>query len=194
MNLFFDTETSDLIKFKLPNSHPTQPWIVQLACVLTGPEAPTQTLSVLLNSHDFPMSKGAQDIHEITVEMADTYGIFPASALETFILMANKADRLIAHNISFDWRLLTILATRLGEAAMEDLKRLDQIPKVCTMRTTAKLCQLPFPSGRSGYKWPRLEELYYYLFQEKLEGAHDALVDVNATIRCHTELIKRGVL
>jgi len=194
MNLFFDTETSDLIKFKFPNSHPSQPWIVQLAAVLVGPEAPTQTISTLITSEDFPMSKGAQDVHKITTNMSDIYGLQAGMAFELFIHLCERANNIIAHNISFDWRLITILATRLGSEALTDLKYLSATPKICTMKASTALCKFPFPSGRSGYKWPKLEELYYYLFQEHLSGAHDALVDVQATIRCYDELVKRGVL
>lgn len=194
MNLFFDTETSNLIQFKQPNSHPSQPWVVQLACILKGPEAPTQTISTLIYHEDLPMSKGAQDVHNITLEMSEEYGIYPGQAFELFIKLAKNADRIIAHNMSFDWRLLTILATRLGPTALKDLETLKSTPKVCTMRTTSSLCKLPFPSGKGGYKWPKLEELYYFLFLETLIGGHDALVDVQATIRCYDELIERGVL
>ena len=194
MNLFFDTETSNLIQFKQPNSHSSQPWIVQLAAVLQGPEAPTQTISTLIYHENLPMSKGAQDVHGITLDMSDKYGFYPGMAFELFIDLAKSADKIIAHNMSFDWRLLTILATRLGPKALKDLETLKPTPKICTMRATSTLCKLPFPKGGGGYKWPKLEELHQFLFNEEVTGAHDALVDVQTTIRCYDELVERGVL
>jgi DNA polymerase III epsilon subunit-like protein len=140
------------------------------------------------------MSKGAQNVHGISVEMSDKYGFYPGQAFELFIDLAKNADRIIAHNISFDWRLLTILATRLGPKALKDMETLKAIPKVCTMKTTTQLCKLPFPKGGRGYKWPKLEELHHFLFNEKVIDAHDALADVNATIRCYDELVKRRIL
>ena len=37
-----------------------------------------------------------------------------------------------------------------------------------------------------------LEELYQSLFREPIKGAHDALIDVEATVRCFNELRSRG--
>ena len=53
------------------------------------------------------------------------------------------------------------------------------------MKSSVDYCQLP---GRYGFKWPKLEELYDKCFSEKLENAHDALVDVKATYRIFQKL------
>ena len=62
----------------------------------------------------------------------------------------------------------------------------------CTMIRSTDYCQLP---GRYGkYKWPKLEELHFKLFGESFEGAHDALADIRATMRCYYEMEKRGLV
>ena len=194
MNLFFDTETSNLINFKARNSDPSQPWVCQLAAILDKPDHPMQTISLLIQSYGLPMSDGAFETHGISTEMADTLGVPPARALELFMEFANKCSTIIAHNKSFDLRLLAIMARRLNDVAVADVEKLKEKAQICTMMTTTKLCQLPFPSGRKGFKWPKLEELYRFLFGEDFDGAHDALNDVHATKRCYYELVKRGVL
>ena len=196
MYLFFDTETSGLPNFKASNSDPSQPWVVQLAAVLTNElNHPLQTMSLMIRSEGLPMSPEAEATHGISVSTADTYGIMPAEALGMFINLAKKSTRIIAHNISFDMRLLKIMATRICSEAKDDIYYMDEnIPKVCTMMSTTKLCNLPYPSGKAGCKWPKLEELYYFLFQRQLQGAHDALVDVNATRECYFELVRRGLI
>lgn len=196
MYLFFDTETSDLPNFKASNSHPSQPWIVQLAAILTNEcNKPFQTISLIIRSNGLPMTPEAETVHGISVEIADTYGITSANALGMFLDIASKADYLIAHNISFDFRLLSIMATRICQEAKDDIFQLKENKEhICTMRSTTKLCALPYPSGKAGCKWPKLEELYYFLFSETLEYAHDALADVNATRRCFFELKRRELI
>ncbi len=58
------------------------------------------------------------------------------------------------------------------------------------MKSSVQYCKLP---GNYGFKWPKLEELYNICFQEKLENAHDAMVDVRATFRCFDKLEKDKV-
>jgi hypothetical protein len=62
----------------------------------------------------------------------------------------------------------------------------------CTMEKSTNLVKLPGKYGK--YKWPKLVELYKFLFNEELTGAHDALVDILATRRCYYELLKRGIV
>ena len=40
----------------------------------------------------------------------------------------------------------------------------------------------------------KLMELYRILFNEEFTGAHDAMADVTATMKCFFELKKRGVM
>lgn len=61
------------------------------------------------------------------------------------------------------------------------------LPMICTMKSTTKLLNIPGPYGP---KFPRLQELYAYLFSVQ----HNAFHDLRATARCYFELINRGVL
>jgi len=152
-------------------------------------------MSLMVRSEGLPMSPEAEATHGISVSTADTYGIMPAEALGMFINLAKKSTRIIAHSLAFDMRLLKIMATRICDEAKDNIYYMDEnIPKVCTMISTTKLCNLPYPSGKKGCKWPKLEELYYFLFGRELQGAHDALVDVNATRECYFELVRRGLI
>ncbi len=45
---------------------------------------------------------------------------------------------------------------------------------------------------RKGYKSPKLEELYKFLFKEDIINAHNAAADVDATARCFFELLRQG--
>jgi hypothetical protein len=60
------------------------------------------------------------------------------------------------------------------------------------MKGSTEFCKL---QGRGfGYKAPRLNELYKHLFGNWFEGAHNAMIDVEATARCLGELVKLGVI
>ncbi len=194
--LFFDTETSDLIKYKLPNYHPTQPWVCQLAAILTDYEGnPINTLSLMVKSEGRPMFAGAADVHHLDVTLCDNFGVPPKLAFYIFLSLLNSCRTVVAHNISFDRRLLTIMARRLHGTAHADLvAEFTSTPNICTMRASTEFCKIPYPSGRKGNKWPKLEELYNCLFKELPPNAHDALGDVRATVRCFFELKKLGVI
>lgn len=58
------------------------------------------------------------------------------------------------------------------------------------MKDTVDFCKIP---GRGvGYKYPKLNELYKILFGDHFDGAHDAMVDVEATLRAFARLVELG--
>ena len=58
------------------------------------------------------------------------------------------------------------------------------------MLSTVDFCKIP---GRfkGQFKWPKLQELYFKLFNGNFEDAHDAMGDVNALVMCFWELRRR---
>jgi hypothetical protein len=63
---------------------------------------------------------------------------------------------------------------------------------ICTMKTTVDFCALKGNGER--FKYPKLWELYKKLFWEYFIGAHDALVDVEATLKAFLELQKQWII
>lgn len=49
-------------------------------------------------------------------------------------------------------------------------------------------------AGKSDVKYPKLSELYAKLFNESFSGAHRAINDCEATLRCFQELINKGII
>jgi DNA polymerase III epsilon subunit-like protein len=107
--------------------------------------------------------------------------------LDEFIKDYEDCSLLVAHNIDFDHPVLGAEMVRYKKRASKNL------PRFCTMKTTSNICKISVP-GRGGYKWPKLEELFDYLFQEGFEGAHDAGNDVTACRLAFFELRKRGLV
>lgn len=191
MQFFFDTETTGLPLFKNPSSDPNQPKIIQLAGVLSDSEKVHMSINFILQIDDFPIHPKALEAHGITSEVSNSIGFDPVDTLFPFFHLAMQADTLVAHNYNFDIRLLKIAYTRIDQLGMYD--SIKALSKACTMHSTTKFCGLTQVNSNRP-KWPKLEELYRILFDEELEGAHDALVDVMATRRCYYELVKREII
>ena len=60
------------------------------------------------------------------------------------------------------------------------------------MKTTVDFCAIKWLWDR--FKYPKLWELYKVLFWEYFVWAHDAIVDVEATLKVFIELEKRKVV
>jgi len=194
--LFFDTETSDFIKKALSANDPEQAWTVQIGAILASQEEEFDQMNVIIKSNGRPMNYYAQEVHGITIERADQEGIEELEAAEQFGLMLRQADLVVCHNFAFDWNYVYQMMERNLEE-LSDLARsafyLD-LPNHCTMKdkNVVKMCGLKNKAGRA--KWPKLSELYEYLFGESFEGAHDAYEDISATKRCFFELVSRGIV
>lgn len=177
MKLFFDTETTGKADFHAPSDAPHQPHIVQLATLLTddaGKEI--SSLNVIVNP-GVCIPVEASLIHGITDQLALKYGVPLKDALSMFMLLWDKADQLIAHNISFDLKLIKIASRRTG------LDYAAPTNHYCTMHNSTKICQIP--GTRGGYKWPKLSEAYRHAFGEDFSGAHNAMDDVRACAKLY---------
>jgi uncharacterized CHY-type Zn-finger protein len=62
------------------------------------------------------------------------------------------------------------------------------------MRASANWCRISKIDGRSGFKWPRLDELYFKLFQEYIINSHNAIYDTLATKKCFFELVRLDII
>ncbi|MFA5197790.1 MAG: 3'-5' exonuclease [Patescibacteria group bacterium] len=94
--------------------------------------------------------------------------------------LMEKADYLVAHNMSFDEKIVGAEFLRKEMDNIIDLKK-----KICTMQCSTDICMI---DGPYGYKWPKLSELYYQLFGKEFNDAHNALNDINATAECFWEM------
>jgi DNA polymerase III epsilon subunit-like protein len=193
MHLFFDTETTGLPKdWKAPSSAVNNwPRMVQIAWVLTDDDGNSlETYSAIIKPEGFTIPREASDIHRVTQERALAEGLLLSEVLEAFTTTMAKAKQLVAHNMAFDEM---ILGCEFHRVAGRDPLRSK--PKACTMKNDDIIEWAAIPPHRYGsYKWPTLEQLHRKLFQTGVPDAHDALVDVEATVRCYFGLRGRGVI
>jgi len=187
MELFFDTETSDLFDFKKPDfTLKNFPWVVQLGAILAEDGIAYAEFNVIIRPEDRTIAHGAQKVHNISTELARRAGISEAVVAKTFVNLVQKADLIISHNINFDYPIMRGLLYRTGSCE-DDFVNTD---KFCTMLGTTNLCRLKTNWG--SYKWPKLQELHNHLFGENFVGAHDAMFDIRATMKCFYELKRTG--
>jgi DNA polymerase III epsilon subunit-like protein len=191
MYLFFDTETTGLPRdwnapvTKLDN----WPRLVQLAWLLYDENGNKLDERVhIVKPEGFSIPPESAKVHGITTEKALAEGKDLHSVLEEFAEQVAEAKFLIAHNMSFDEKIMGAEFLRC-----EIKNDMFQTERICTMLSSIDFCRIPSNSG-SGYKWPRLSELHIKLFGKDFEDAHDALVDTNACARCFFELKAKDII
>ena len=175
-HLVFDTETTGLPKSRLVPLD-KQPRVIEFCGILwddaTGDE---QEHSWLFNPGG-PIPPEVIKISHITDDMVKDAPPFAqiAPAIRALLVLA---DVVVAHNLFFD---IHMVSNEFLRADTADVKW----PKgICTIEATEHLL---------GYRL-KLGLLYRFLFNEDFKGAHRAIEDVRALLRCYRELIKRGML
>lgn len=187
--LLFDTETIGLpIDYKASYEDVNNwPRIMSLAWILTDENGEIESSNyhmILPDGWVVPTDKFWVD-NGYSTERSLAEGKPILEVLESFMADIVVADHLAGHNLSFDHRIVWAELIRAGITPRSGMN------KICTMMKSTGVCKLPSPKGK-GFKWPKLEELYQFLFAKGFDGAHDALADVEATKDCFFELLKRG--
>lgn len=199
MNLVFDSETSGLPLWREPSTHPGQPHLVQLALVMVDDDhVEHSAVSVIIKPDGWVISDEVAKIHGITHEIAMERGIPEADAVDMFVEHYTRSGRLIAHNIAFDRRIMRIALLRRGWAR-DLIEEMEKGPAVCTMRLADPIIKLPptdkmRAAGFNKTKAPNLGECIEFFHGEKLEGAHDALVDARACARVYQAIMARAAV
>jgi len=200
MIIIFDTETTGLPKkgHKWRENWKDFPHIVQLSWKVLGSE---YVKDYIIKPNGYEIPESASKVHGITTERALKEGVRIDGVMNEFLYDAYQADFLIGHNINFDTsivkanyiRIISKFEDRRKSKIMFDnmLETLDKDKRIDTMMKSIKFCNIP--SNYGGLKWPRLEELYFKLFNETF-NAHNSKDDVLATERCYLELQKRGII
>lgn len=189
MILIFDTETTGLPKnWKAPMTEVNNwPRIIQFAYQVVDMQGQLVKQTKQLIKPDgwvIPKEKFWID-NGYSTEKNQAEGIRLPDLLDEFISDYEMCSVIAAHNISFDHNVTG------AEMIRYQKKVSKKLPQICTMRSTTNLCKIP---GSYGFKFPKLEELHHFLFEEGFDGAHDAMADVNACRRCLFELINRNII
>lgn len=181
LTAIFDTETTGLVK---NGGQPLakQPHIIEFSGLLVEPDGK------IVKELDFILDPGVtldSIITKITgLTNADVKGKSKWSEkVDDVIDFFSQADRVVAHNLSFDRKMVDFeMERKFGDKVSE--VKFWPADQVCTVEATEHL---------KGYRMS-LTVLHEYLFNQPFEGAHRAMVDVKALTRCYVELVNRGVI
>ena len=189
MYLFFDTETTGLpLNWKAPvDDLSNWPRLVQLAWLLYDRAGNLLSgADHIIRPEDFSIPVSASNIHGITHARACREGSQITGVLKEFSSVINRSEILVAHNMRFDE---AIVGAEFLRQKMPNV--LLSKKRICTMLKSTHFCKL---DGAYGYKWPRLSELHYRLFQTNFSEAHNAAVDIKVTAKCFFALQQKGVI
>jgi DNA polymerase-3 subunit alpha len=190
MYLIFDTETTGKIEnWKAEVSEfESFPRVVQLAWQLHDYKGELiEVKNYIIKPDGYTIPFNAEKIHGISTERAEKMGMPLEFVMDEFKNALDETDFAVGHNIEFDMKVMGAEYARADrDDGLMKKKTLD------TMKSSTNFCQLPGGRGKS-FKFPTLSELNEKLFGEKVDNAHNASADVEATARCFLELIRIGV-
>ena len=178
--LFFDTETTGL---PLDNNAPSSdvdnwPRLVQLGWIITNPQGDVlSSVNRLIIPIDFEIDENATRIHHISQTKAREYGDPLIDVLEEFIIDLRSVAFVVGHNVDFDKKIVGAELIRCG---MPDI--LNNYPSIDTMKMGLDFTDYTDFHGRK--KFPKLSELHAALFGVAHRNSHDAMGDVEATVKC----------
>lgn len=184
-----DTETSGLPLYKERSTDPAQPHLVELAVKLFASDGTElERFAAIIKPDGWLIPDDVAAIHGITQERAMDEGIPEAEAIEAFLALHNQSQLRVAHNVSFDDRIMRIALLRyLGEADADAYKA---HPTFCTANESRPILKLP-PSeaqkAKTSFKTrtPTLAEAFAFFTGEPLQEAHRAEPDADACARIY---------
>lgn len=188
MLLFLDTETTGIPRnYNAPREDSANwPRVVQLAYALyTKDGLCTAPYHAIVRPEGFVIPEEATRIHGIGQLEARLNGVDLDVVLKDLAKTMLSATYVVGHNVSFDTNVVG------AEFHRHSLPDPFILPAICTMKSTTNLLNIPGPYGP---KYPKLQELYAYLFNAQPPHQHNTFHDMQATARCYFELINRGVL
>lgn len=187
MYLFIDTETTGIPRnWKAPVTDlDNWPRMVQIAWLLYDKDKNLlEEKNYIIRPDGYTIPLDASSIHRITTDIAFATGNDLTRVLKEISATIDKAKYIIAHNMSFDEKIVGAEFIRKNIS-----HNLFQKKRICTMEETTNFCAIP---GNYGYKWPKLSELHYKLFSTHFSESHNAAADIKATAKCFWELKNRG--
>lgn len=172
--LIFDTETTGLPIWKEPSGHEKQPHLVQLAALLVNEETQKtiSSMNVIVRPDGWDIPQEVVDVHGISKPYAEAVGVPEAIALDMFMCLYFRANIRVAHNTTFDNRLIRIALKRYFPNMVTDEEWKDRERYFCTLQNAKKIM-----GGSSGHT---LAEALKHFTGKELVGAHDAMADTLA--------------
>lgn len=192
--IVFDTETTGLIpkNSNLYSKKSNNPYIVQLSWLVfdTIKNKLDGTYDYIVKLPDgVTIPKEASDIHKITNKIMKEKGHDIGDVLSKFYKDLIQCNMLIAHNITFDKKMLSIEFYRNGYGKHFIKNKYNEY---CTMTMGTPICNIRVPSkwkkNETYVRYCKLIELHQKLFNETPNNLHNSLIDILICFRCYYKM------
>lgn len=183
--VYIDVETNGIGTFRPPKQR-----VIQLAWIINNKQKSYFINDIKEISNNVP--------HPYDYEFLKANGSSFEKVIEEFHDDIKDAKYLVAHNLNFDkGSIINEINTRLTLENRNKFKliydRFVSLKPIDTMLETVDICKIKNKYGKN--KWPRLEELYQFCFNDKPDiMLHDALNDCIITEKCLNNLIEKKIL
>lgn len=184
--LFIDVETNGLpLSYNKPYTDiDNWPRIVQIAWIICDNKNEVITeRCFIIKPIDFDIPDSIVKVHGISKQIALAKGLPIEVVLSLLEEESKKCTHFVAHNIAFDAPIIKAEFLRANLVSS-----LNDKTEICTMQSSIEYC------GFTNNKYPKLEELYFKLFNRKPENLHDALQDIRYTKDCFFVLLQKGII
>jgi len=194
--LVFDTETTGLPSERNASIRDVDKWphIIQISYILYDTDI-NKVLCCVDNiirlEDDVEITDKSIELHKITRTVSKRKGIHIRIAINNFNLVLENTDLVIAHNLSFDKKMIMVECVRLNMNQKFTNSCGKGVREYCSMKNNVSLCKIEKVSitGDKYYKYPTLSELHNYLFENYPENVHDSMADVLICLRCYYKII-----
>lgn len=194
IRLFIDTETTGLpLNANLPFTElGNWPYLVQVALIIEDDNyGVLARRNIILKPNGYTIPESSTKVHGISNESAVKNGEDRDKIISFLDFVLYKSDIIIGHNVEFDLNVIKSEIIRIkgmGNALFEKKKH----SIIDTMKMGMNICKIPNLSFNTRmsqpYKYPKLDELYYKLFNKHFDNQHDSMADIQATHDCYYEL------
>ena len=194
--LVFDTETTGLPSDRKASIREVTKWphIIQLSYILYDIDM-KKTLccvdDIIKLDDNVEISEKSIELHKITRSISNRKGILISEAITNFNMVLETADVVVAHNLSFDKKMIMVECVRLNMKQYFTNSSGKGVIEYCSMKNSVELCKIERinSNGMKYYKYPTLSELHNYLFGYYPENVHDSMADVLICLRCYLKIV-----
>lgn len=152
--------------------------LVSISWILTQKEDIIEQSYFIVKPEGWLISEDSTEIHGITQKHAEETGSDIETVLNTFMKSVKKAKTLVAHNIEFDEN---IIKSELFRHKMNNhLSEFGNKHKVCTMKKGRSFMNIT--------KYPKLSELYMFLYETEMTNSHNAFYDTMHCFKCYIKM------
>ena len=190
--VFFDTETTGLPLWQEPSDSEGQPHLTQLAAIVANAETKEilASIDLTIRPEGWVIPEALVELNGLTAEYCAAVGVSEKLAIDLFADLIGDVDLIVAHNSSFDQRIMRIAMKRYGYSDADLIEWAVKDKHFCTMRESKEIVGAITDKGN--LKNPNLSEAYQYFYGEGFEGAHTALADTTACMKVYWALNSRA--